>query len=52
MKGILLGVEEKGGAFRTGAEVEHVRIGPDGRPHADLVFLDAPPPERWGVAEA
>jgi hypothetical protein len=52
MKGIRLGVEEPGGGFRTGAEVENVLIGPDGRPHADLVFLDVPPPERWGVPEA
>ena len=52
MKGILLGLEEKGGSFRTGAEVEHVRIGPDGRPRADLVFLDGPPPEAWGAADS
>ncbi len=52
MKGILLGLEEKGGSFRTGAEVEHVRIGPDGRPRADLVFLDGPPPEAWGMADS
>lgn len=51
MKGILLGVEEVGGAFKTGAEVEHVLIGPDGHPRADLVFLDRLPPASWGAAE-
>lgn len=51
MKGVLLGVEEVDGAFKTGAEVEHVLIGPDGRPRADLVFLDGLPPAGWGAAE-
>ena len=51
MKGMLLGVEEIGGAFKTGAEVEQILIGPDGHPRVDLVFLDGLPPESWGAAE-
>jgi hypothetical protein len=48
MRGAVLRLEEIGGDFATAAEVEQLRIGDDGEPRVDLVFLDAPPPERWG----
>lgn len=48
MRGAVLRLEEIGGEFATSAEVEQLRIGADGEPRVDLVFLDAPPPERWG----
>ena len=48
MRGAVLRLEEIGGDFATAAEVEQLRIGEDGEPRVDLVFLDAPPPERWG----
>lgn len=47
MKGAILRVEEVGGSFASAAEVDQVRIGPDGHPRVDLVLTDAPPPERW-----
>jgi len=46
MKGAILQVEEVGGDFRTRAEVRNVTIGADGRPRLNLLFLDAPAPER------
>jgi hypothetical protein len=47
MRGAVLRLEEIGGEFATSAEVEQLRIGNDGEPRVDLLFLDAPPPERW-----
>jgi hypothetical protein len=46
VKGALLRVEEAGGDFRTRAEVRNITIGADGQPRLNLLFLDAPVPER------
>lgn len=45
-KGAILQVEEIGGDFKTRAEVRNISIGPDGQPRLNLLFLDAPTPER------
>jgi hypothetical protein len=45
-KGALLKVEEPEGDFRTRAEVRNITIGADGHPRLNLLFLDAPAPER------
>ena len=39
-------VEEKGGDFRTRAEVSSIAIGADGQPRVSLRFLDEPVPDR------
>jgi hypothetical protein len=46
VKGAVLQVEEIGGDFKTRAEVRNISIGPDGQPRLNLLFLDAPTPER------
>jgi hypothetical protein len=46
VKGAILQVEEIGGDFKTRAEVRNISIGPDGHPRLNLLFLDAPTPER------
>jgi hypothetical protein len=46
VKGALLQVEEVGGDFRTRAEVRNISIGADGQPRLNLLFIDAPTPER------
>jgi hypothetical protein len=45
-KGVTLSVEEVGGEFKTRAEVSNVRIGKDGHPVLNLLFVDDPVPER------
>jgi hypothetical protein len=45
VKGAILQVDE-GGDFRTRAEVRNIAIGADGQPRLNLLFLDAPAPER------
>jgi hypothetical protein len=46
VKGAILQVEEIDGEFKTRAEVRNVSIGADGQPRLNLLFLDAPTPER------
>jgi hypothetical protein len=46
VKGAILNVEEIGGDYKTRAEVRNISIGPDGHPRLNLLFLDAPTPER------
>jgi len=46
VKGVILHVEEIGGDYRTRAEVRNISIGADGHPRLNLLFLDAPTPER------
>jgi hypothetical protein len=46
VKGAVLQVAEIGGDFRTRAEVRNISIGTDGQPRLNLLFLDAPAPER------
>ena len=46
VKGAVLLVEEIGGDFKTRAEVRNITIGPDGHPRLNLLFIDAPTPER------
>jgi hypothetical protein len=46
VKGAILQVEEIGGDFKTRAEVRNISIGADGHPRLNLLFLDAPTPER------
>jgi hypothetical protein len=46
LKGAILLVEEIGGDFKTRAEVRNISIGADGHPRLNLLFLDAPTPER------
>ncbi|HSD67608.1 MAG TPA: PilZ domain-containing protein [Vicinamibacteria bacterium] len=46
VKGAVLQVDEIGGDFKTRAEVRNISIGPDGQPRLNLLFLDAPAPER------
>jgi hypothetical protein len=46
VKGAILQVEEIGGDFKTRAEVRNITIGSDGHPRLNLMFLDAPAPER------
>jgi hypothetical protein len=46
VKGAILQVEEIGGDFKTRAEVRNISIGADGQPRLNLLFLDAPTPER------
>jgi hypothetical protein len=45
-RGTVLAVEEKGGEFRSRAEVTSIAIGTDGVPRVSLRFLDAPVPDR------
>ncbi|HEX2706924.1 MAG TPA: hypothetical protein VHM66_02815, partial [Solirubrobacterales bacterium] len=45
-RGTVLVVEEKGGDFRTRAEVSSISIGADGQPRVSLRFLDQPVPDR------
>jgi hypothetical protein len=45
-RGTLLVVEEKGGEFRSRAEVTSIAIGADGQPRVSLRFLDEPVPDR------
>lgn len=45
-RGAILVVEEKGGDFRTRAEVSSIAIGADGQPRVSLRFLDEPVPDR------
>ena len=45
-KGVTLGIEEVGGEFKTRAEVRNVKIGKDGHPVLNLLFVDDPVPER------
>jgi len=46
VKGAIVQVEEIGGDFKTRAEVRNISIGQDGHPRLQLLFLDAPAPER------
>jgi hypothetical protein len=46
VKGAILQLEEVGGDFKTRAEVRNISIGADGHPRLNLLFLDAPAPER------
>jgi len=46
VKGAILQLEEIGGDFKTRAEVRNISIGADGHPRLNLLFLDAPTPER------
>lgn len=46
VKGAVLQIEEIGGDFKTRAEVRNISIGADGQPRLNLLFLDAPTPER------
>jgi hypothetical protein len=45
-RGTLLAVEDKGGLFRSRAEVTSIVIGADGQPRVSLRFLDDPVPDR------
>jgi hypothetical protein len=45
-RGTLLAVEEKGGLFRSRAEVTSIAIGADGQPRVSLRFLDDAVPDR------
>ena len=45
-RGTLLAVEDKGGLFRSRAEVTSIVIGADGLPRVSLRFLDDPVPDR------
>jgi hypothetical protein len=46
VKGAVLQLEEIGGDFKTRVEVRNISIGADGQPRLNLLFLDAPAPER------
>jgi hypothetical protein len=46
VKGAILQVQELDGDFSTRAEVRNISIGADGHPRLNLLFLDAPAPER------
>jgi len=46
LKGAMITVAEVDGDFRTRAEVSNIRIGKDGNPRLELLFLDEPVPER------